>query len=354
MLSKSLAQKIVDRMMDIIPYNVNIMDKDGIIIASGDRDRINTLHLGAQEALQGTSAIEVYEEREGVKPGVNMPIMFNKRSIGVVGITGSPKKVRSFGELVKVTTELLIQQEYSIEKYIIKNKLKEEYLYEWIHRKEIYDDEFIDRGKELNIHIEEEGYLLIIDYKKQYSKKIKKIIEIYFNKEVDIISLNSSRICIVLNNNIERNNNLIEDLLEKGKEEVNLMIFLKKSDILSKTFYKGISTVNIAMALGIKKKVIRDEDAIFYSEIEKIVKNKDSKLLLGKIQEGGEELIDTFRVFVSENFERGKVAELLHIHRNTLSYRLSKIEELTGLSFNNSIDIFRLINTYIYYNIYSH
>jgi len=108
------------------------------------------------------------------------------------------------------------------------------------------------------------------------------------------------------------------------------------------------------MALGIKKKVIKDEDAIFYYEIEKIVKNKDSKLLLGKIQEGGEELIDTFRVFVSENFERGKVAELLHIHRNTLSYRLSKIEELTGLSFNNSIDIFRLINTYIYYNIYSH
>ncbi len=87
MLSKSLAQKIVDRMMDIIPYNVNIMDKDGIIIASGDSDRINTLHLGAQEALQGTSAIEVYEEREGVKLGVNMPIMFNKRSIGVVGIT---------------------------------------------------------------------------------------------------------------------------------------------------------------------------------------------------------------------------------------------------------------------------
>lgn len=75
MLSKSLAQKIVDRMMDIIPYNVNLMNKDGIIIASGDKDRINTLHLGAQEALQGTSAIEVYEEREGVKPGVNMPIL---------------------------------------------------------------------------------------------------------------------------------------------------------------------------------------------------------------------------------------------------------------------------------------
>ena len=107
------------------------------------------------------------------------------------------------------------------------------------------------------------------------------------------------------------------------------------------------------MALDIKKKVIRDEDAIFYCEIEKIVKNKDAKEILRKIREGGDELIETFRVFIRENFERGKTAELLHIHRNTLSYRLSKIEELTGLSFNSSIDMFRLISTYIYYNIYS-
>ena len=49
MLSKSLAQKIVDRMMDIIPYNVNLMDKNGVIIASGDKDRINTLHLGLKK-----------------------------------------------------------------------------------------------------------------------------------------------------------------------------------------------------------------------------------------------------------------------------------------------------------------
>lgn len=353
MISKSLAQKIVDRMMDIIPYNVNLMDKDGIIIASGDKDRINTLHLGAQEALEGTSNADVYEERDGVKPGVNLPILFNNRNIGVIGVTGNPDKVRPFAELVKVTTELLIQQEYSIEKYIIKSKLKEEYLYEWLHRKELYDDEFVDRGKELNIDIEDDGYILILDYKKQYSKKIKKIIEVYFNSDVKMINLNSSRICIILDNNIDKNNKLIDDLLTNVKEEINVVVFLKKTDILSKAFYKGISTINIVMGLNVKKKIIKDEDAIFYSEIEKIVKNKDVKEVLKKITDGGEELLDTFKVFIDENFESGKAAKSLHIHRNTLSYRLSKIEKLTGLSFNNSIDMFRLISTYIYYNIYS-
>lgn len=353
MLSKSLAQKIVDRMMDIISYNVNVMDNKGIIIASGDKDRIDKLHLGAQEALGGTTAIEVYKEKDGVKPGVNIPIRFNHRNIGVIGITGNPKIVRPFGELVRVTAELLIQQEYSIEKYIIKNKLKEEYLYEWLHRKEIYDNEFINRGLEFNINIEEEGYIVIIDYKKEYVKELKKIIEVYFNKEFEIVALSASRSCIIINKNIEKINNFIGELLNKGEDKVNIAVVLKKAGMLSKVFYGGISTINVSIALKIKKKVIRDSEADFYSEIEKMVKNKNVKEILVKIKNGGDELLDTFNVFVEENFEKGKTANIMHIHRNTLSYRLRKIEELTGLSFDNSIDIFRLTSVYIYYNIYA-
>ena len=357
MLSKSLAQKIVDKMMDIIPYNVNIMDNKGVIIASGDKDRIDTLHLGAQEALNGTTATEVYKEKDGVKPGVNIPIRFNNRNIGVIGLTGNPKIVRPFGELVRVTAELLIQQEYSIEKYIIKNKLKEEYLYEWLHRKEVYDNEFINRGLELNINIEDEGYILIIDYKKEYAKEytkeLKKILEVYFNKRLEIVALNASRSCIILHKNIEKVTSFIEHLLNKEEDKLNIVVILRKTEILSKVFYKGISTINVATALNLKKKVIRDSEAIFYAEIEKVVKNKDVKEILEKIKNGGEELLDTFKIFVEENFEKGKTASIMHIHRNTLSYRLSKIEELTGLSFDNSIDTFRLISAYIYYKIYT-
>ncbi|MGL5647467.1 MAG: sugar diacid recognition domain-containing protein [Clostridium sp.] len=36
MLSKELAQIVLDKMMDILPYNVNIMDKKAIIIAKGE------------------------------------------------------------------------------------------------------------------------------------------------------------------------------------------------------------------------------------------------------------------------------------------------------------------------------
>ena len=108
MLTYNFAQRIVDRMMKVIPYNVNIMDSKGIIIASGDSLRVGKVHRGAFEAIERGILIEVYKSSGGAKPGVNMPIYYNNEIMGVIGISGDPKVVGSFAELVKITAELLI------------------------------------------------------------------------------------------------------------------------------------------------------------------------------------------------------------------------------------------------------
>jgi len=51
-LDPKLAQDIVNKMMTQIPYNVNMMDDQGYIIASGDPQRLNTLHVGAVAAIK--------------------------------------------------------------------------------------------------------------------------------------------------------------------------------------------------------------------------------------------------------------------------------------------------------------
>lgn len=50
-MNHRLAQAIVSRTMEIIDCNVNIMDAHGIIIGSGDPERIGELHEGALLAL---------------------------------------------------------------------------------------------------------------------------------------------------------------------------------------------------------------------------------------------------------------------------------------------------------------
>lgn len=46
-LDKYTAKKIVKRAMKIIHHSVNVMDHDGVIIASGNSTRLNQRHTGA-------------------------------------------------------------------------------------------------------------------------------------------------------------------------------------------------------------------------------------------------------------------------------------------------------------------
>lgn len=58
-LDHDLAQDIVDRTMAILPYNVNVMDSQGLILGSGEPERINTRHEGAQLVLANGRVVEI-------------------------------------------------------------------------------------------------------------------------------------------------------------------------------------------------------------------------------------------------------------------------------------------------------
>ncbi|GAM56629.1 sugar diacid utilization regulator sdaR [Vibrio ishigakensis] len=46
-------------------------------------------------------------------------------------------------------------------------------------------------------------------------------------------------------------------------------------------------------------------------------------------------LLKTLRTFFEQNCDLAQTCESLHIHRNTLRYRLDKIEQVTALNINN-------------------
>lgn len=50
------------------------------------------------------------------------------------------------------------------------------------------------------------------------------------------------------------------------------------------------------------------------------------------------ELLRTLRTFVSNQYDRAATSEALHVHRNTLAYRLRRIEEVTGLDLDSARD----------------
>ena len=114
-LSEKQAQDIVDKMMQDIPYNINIMNEQGIIMGSGQKERVGTIHQGAVRALTTGSMIEVWQDGILEKMGTNEPILINQQHVGVIGISGHPDEVRPFCNIVRTTVSLLIEQRNQLE-----------------------------------------------------------------------------------------------------------------------------------------------------------------------------------------------------------------------------------------------
>jgi carbohydrate diacid regulator len=114
LLNSALAQDIVTRTMKIIPYNVNVMDASGSIVASGNPARIGELHTGAMLALAKQLPVEIDSEgarnMHGAQPGINLPLTVNGQVCGAIGLSGAPDQVRQFGELVRLTAEMILEQ----------------------------------------------------------------------------------------------------------------------------------------------------------------------------------------------------------------------------------------------------
>lgn len=114
-IDQELAQQIVDHLMGIVQRNVNIMDCNGIILASGQSERLGQFHQGGLLAAQQRHVVEI-EPLEtqhflGALPGAMWPIVLREKVIGVVGVTGKPDEVRSTAQLVKTVTELILERE---------------------------------------------------------------------------------------------------------------------------------------------------------------------------------------------------------------------------------------------------
>jgi carbohydrate diacid regulator len=121
------AQNIVNKMMKDIPYTINIMDKTGVIIGSGNKERIGTLHHGAMAAIKQKKIVEIKKDEEFVKKGINLPIELNGAIVGVVGISGEVQETRPFANLVKSAVILLIEQSVSLETENLEKNLKQEF-----------------------------------------------------------------------------------------------------------------------------------------------------------------------------------------------------------------------------------
>lgn len=130
-ITAELAQQIVDHIRPTVPHNINIMDENAVIIASGTPHRIGVFHGGAKLAIDTNAVVEIYPADlphfPGTQPGLNWPMLMGNQVVGTVGVTGHPDEVRETAKLVKMVTELILEREFLREEFRSQVHLKEQF-----------------------------------------------------------------------------------------------------------------------------------------------------------------------------------------------------------------------------------
>lgn len=96
---------------------VNVMNEKGVILASTTPERVGDFHMCAYEIIQKGLNISVTEiptrDLIGVNaPGVNLRLVNNNETIGVIGVSGPPDEVMALAKMVKLTFETMYEYEY--------------------------------------------------------------------------------------------------------------------------------------------------------------------------------------------------------------------------------------------------
>ncbi|MGV3487119.1 MAG: CdaR family transcriptional regulator [Tuberibacillus sp.] len=347
MLTREIATDIVQETMKILGRNINIMDKDGIILSSGDDSRIDTFHEAAVEAIATGKAVTISAENQdkwkGVKPGVNLPIKFQGEVIGVVGISGTPAEVEEFGSLVVMMTELMIQRIYYMNQVEWKIRTRE-FLIEEILSENPPLPSIKQKCQLLDIELNEPLEIFVANV--DQPKRNLLLREVYDELSMGLTRshclygfISSDHLVVIFMGEScsqrEKSYRKLNALLSRLYEKIRIGMGRQVTSI--QNLYQSYRDIEAAMKLSNEEKVeihrYEGELLLYHTKTSK--RKQFQQMVLQSLPEN---FLNTMEVFFENNLNISKTAQKLFIHRNTLIYRLDKIQEITGYDPRNFKD----------------
>ncbi len=350
------ALKIVNEINTIIEQKVNIMNKKGIIISSTDTDRVGQLHEGAEKVINERLEMLIIEndnEYKGTKKGINFPIIVNNKIAGVIGITGEYDDIERYAKLIKRLTEILLYDASANEKRIIKQNIISNYLYEWICRseKEI-NQEFIARGLELNIDILIRRRIVTLSFENVTSENGSSMADhiiphaeralnelLYnINEKNLMIKTPTHIVCCFTYMNDDKLIRLCKFIKETLEKKYGIKICMGIDEDCEENTDVSLSYVKAKKALGYCVNNLMDilmYKNLNYEIFSDEVSNKSKREFIHRVFRSFTDSEIKEAIYMIEALYRfsGSISltsQYLHMHKNTLQYKLKKIYEKTG------------------------
>ena len=360
-ISAKNAQIIVNEIKSAVHHDLNIMDEQGIIIASTNSRRIGNLHKGAKKLLDSNESILIVEEDsdvDGTKQGVNLPIIIQGNCVGVIGITGNPQEVLILGTTIQKMTEIMLLSIQQQNEKNLQENAKFSLIESWLFSDvdSIQRIDFKLRATLLSIELSLPRIVCVLDYNEPVSfqeiqnnqdMKTAKLIQ-FFKKWVK--QFGPDNICVSINERIviifaeDQIDNVYQRILcacADAQTFFGVEFFCGISEVVTdytnvgEAYKHAVTACNTVKSTGSGKVAIFDSTSLFYL-VQCLPKNLLSELeatVFGNYTPSEKaEMMETLHYFFNNDGNINKAAEAAYIHPNTFIYRLNTFTKKTGLN----------------------
>lgn len=351
LINEELANTIVKRAMNIIHHNVNVIDRRGIIIASGENQRIGEIHEVALEVIKTRRRITIENEKQAAKyknvqPGINHPIVIDDNVALVIGVSGNPAVISRYTELAILTAELLIQQALEIREINWQYRIRDLLLKQYIeHGNSNKGREAIEHLQTQGIQLNKPTLALLIDIETKGNLQnrtidyiLKRLSDIL--KSQRVILLSHKEILLIITDLTNKENVIKEidvflttqlshywleiGIISDSPELFRQSIFMIKEMIGYSKQHHPKQRIIYSKTFALSGLLDHAETSYFSYFFHDVIK----RLLSANT---GSILINTLAEFFKNNAQVNTTAAALGVHRNTLSYRPHQIRDITSL-----------------------
>lgn len=353
-LTPALAQEIAGETSAIVGLNVLITDTEGTVIGSGDLSRVGSFHEASMEVLrtgeQASHSAAQAQRLRGVRAGMTMPILLHGEAIGTVGITGSPRQVTRFGLMVKRQTEILLTESMLLRSRFLRERVLEDLVRDVTH----YDAELVDardimdRSREYGLDLTLSRRVLTVELARRPpaqdggdSAALRTVRDAFPEQQSVAVLGGSGRVVVLARESdpdvlLAEVHTCLEQLERRLSVRATAGVGSPADSLLTlrQSYDDAVDAARLGAAASTDRicRIETVRTAQLVAAAEPTFGPRYVQAVAGRLIEQHDwiRLRETVIAWCESGFSLVRTADALHIHRNTLLYRLGKIEQLQG------------------------
>lgn len=347
MADNKIMGKIVEKLYESMMVPMNICDVSGRVTVSTNPLNIGKMNLLALEALNLNSKATASQDSQVQPAGAAIPLRFQNSRIGALVIEDSRSSEAHIIEMLAGTIELLYEEYIRSKHNKSRSQERDQFLYEWLHLQSGYTENLKKQGQQFGIDIT--GIYTVIVTEEdpdKYPFMINMLQKSLEEKDI-LLSLSQNQNLIILQEN---------DTFQKRYRRILSLFSDCHTGICSGEPHLHTAYQAAAESLRLGKLLFPDQYEHSYHKMRLAILLSQMRIpgiedifadLVSKGKNAG--LAETAITYLQLNGDIQKISEKLHIHRNSIPYRLKRIEEISGWKLSDSYDLLCLYTSFIQY-----